>query len=152
MYKMTVAARIFFNYLCMIKGESGPQLRGQRMVTVLVADDDVDSYKLVNDILEINFREVQIERALNRQSFFVKLQQFEKQIDLILLNPDLENGSREEILEKMREINPELMDRVVLIGIDSVIANLQGPMYHIPKPYSLDCFGEVVKKACCKAY
>jgi two-component SAPR family response regulator len=121
------------------------------MVTVLVADNDFDSYRLVNDILEINFRDVQIERALNLQNFLAKLEQPEKQYDLILLNPDLVEGNQEEVLLKIREIDPELMEKVVLIGPDSLIETLQGPLYHIPKPYSLDCFSDVVKRACCKA-
>jgi DNA-binding NtrC family response regulator len=123
----------------------------QHMVTVLIADDDFDSYKLVNDILEINFRDVQIERALNLTSFFSKLQQTQKQYDLILLNPDFEDESCDDIFEKIREIDPDLMDRVVLIGSDSSIGPLSETMYSISKPFSLDCFGEVVKKACCRA-
>jgi PleD family two-component response regulator len=121
------------------------------MVNVLVADDDFDSSKLVNDILEINFRDVQIERALSRQSFFSKLQQLDKQYDLILLNPDLENGDRFEIIEKIRQINEDLIDRIVLIGSDISTESLPEEMYYITKPFSLDCFGEVVKKACCRA-
>jgi DNA-binding NtrC family response regulator len=121
------------------------------MVTVLIADDDFDSYKLVNDILEINFRDVQIERALNLTSFFSKLQQTQKQYDLILLNPDFENENSDDIFGKIREIDPDLMDRVVLIGSDSSIGPLSETMYSISKPFSLDCFGEVVKKACCRA-
>jgi PleD family two-component response regulator len=121
------------------------------MVNVLVADDDFDSYRLVNDILEINFRDVQIERALNRQSLFSKLQQFDKQYDLILLNPDLEESDRFEIIEKIRQINEDLIDRIVLIGSDFSAESLPEEMYFITKPFSLDCFGEVVKKACCRA-
>ncbi|HEX2956815.1 MAG TPA: response regulator [Chitinispirillaceae bacterium] len=121
------------------------------MVNVLVADDDFDSYRLVNDILEINFRDVQIERALNRQSFFSKLQQTDKQYDLILLNPVLENGDGNEIIEKIRKINQELIDRIVLIGSDLSMESFPEDMYYISKPFSLDCFGEIVKKACCRA-
>lgn len=117
---------------------------------VLVADDDLDVHQLVHDILQINFQQVTIDRALNGKSFLQKVQAAKPPYDLILFNirMDSENGS--DLLDTIRLQHPAVMDRMILLA-DSPAEDEQEMRQEVPcvsKPFSLDRFGEVIKKVC----
>ena len=118
------------------------------MVKILVADNDMDSHELVHDILEINFKDVRIDRALNLESLLTKIKEANPRYHLILLNLEMQKECDLDILTQIKTINPDILDRIVVMTNEDTDEVYPKPKYHIPKPFSLDQFGEVVKKAC----
>ena len=116
------------------------------MLKVLVADNNLDSHELVDDMLEINFKNVKIDRALSNESLLNKIQAADPQYNLILFNLEMGKDSNEDVISQIRSMNPELLDRLVLVA-DSAL-DLQTSFPVISKPFSLDYFGEIVKKTC----
>ena len=118
---------------------------------VLVADDDLDAHEIVHDMLHICLEGVKVDQAMSGECFMKKIGEASTPYDLILFNVrmKLENGV--DILASVQDLYPGLMDRIVLMadspGADEP-ASMEDPIC-IPKPFSLDYFGEVVKKVCC---
>ena len=119
------------------------------MVRVLIADSDLDTLELVDDLIELNFSHVRIVRALTKEAFYRKLETAEKPFDLILFNLSLHQQAETGIIDELRSRHPELLDRMVFLssGSDDDIKEPDNfPV--LKRPFSLDQFGEVVKKAC----
>jgi len=115
---------------------------------VLIADDDMDSHQLMDDILEIVFKNVKIDRTLNLQNFWTKISDGQSRYDLVLLSPGLIKEEQETFLDKLNLANPELMHKIVLIGKDQDFENCAMDIKLLPflsKPFSLDHFEEIVK-------
>lgn len=120
------------------------------MIRVLVADSNVDSHELIHDILQINFRDAQIERAHNCESFLSKVSSAGSEYNLILYSVQMEHESGKKVLPRLFSENPELLKRMVLMS-DEHDPHLDPSLRWLPKitkPYSLDYFGEVIKKTC----
>jgi len=119
-------------------------------IKVLVADTDLDVHQLVRDILEINFRDVQIERALSGSSFLSKINEAEEQFDLILYNNRIDEEQNEPVLAQVKDRNPEIANRIVIIAEseEDVKRSIYESMPYITRPFSLDNFGEVVQRTC----
>jgi len=117
---------------------------------VLVADDDLDVHQLVHDILQINFKQVTIDRALTSKSFLSKIKTAESPYDLILFNVRLNQENGGNILNSLQQEYPDIMDRVILLADSpkesTISRDLDVPC--VSKPFSLDHFGEVLKKVC----
>jgi DNA-binding NtrC family response regulator len=116
---------------------------------VLVADDDLDVHELVHDILQINFKQVKVDRALSSKSFLKKLDEADDPYDLILFNVRLnENGNN--CLSMVQQQFPNIMERIILLADspDGHEKPLSKNMPCVSKPFSLDHFGEVIKKVC----
>jgi DNA-binding NtrC family response regulator len=118
---------------------------------VLVADDDLDFHEIIHDMLNISLEGIKIEQAMSGESFMKKIGEALVPYDLILINVrmKLENGA--DILASVKKLYPGLMDRIVLMA-DAPGAEgttLIRDTICILKPFSLDYFGEVVKKVCC---
>ncbi len=120
------------------------------MTRVLIADHDVDSHELIDDLIEINFQDAVIERALTKESFFIKIDTSGSTYNLILFNLDLEHPGEKDIFVQLEERHPELISRIVFLssGQPSTPASAAGRYAILTKPFSLDHFGEVVKKTC----
>jgi hypothetical protein len=86
------------------------------MIRVLVADSNLDSHELIQDIVHINFRNVQIERAHNCESFLTKVSSAQPQYNLILYSVRMENESGKNILSDLFAQNPELFKRMILMS------------------------------------
>ena len=117
---------------------------------VLVADDDLDLHQLVHDILQINFQQVTIDRALTRNSFLEKLNAAKSPYDLILFNIRMNKHNGDSLLDSVRQLHPDIMDRMILLA-DSPAEEEPAATREVPrvsKPFSLDHFGEVIKKVC----
>jgi len=123
-------------------------LKGASMFNVLVADCDMDSHELVNDILEINFKNVKIDRALCYDSFLNKLQNPGQQYDLILLNPETGKDTGNDTLATLQNSFPELLDRVILLADTQLDSSVVQSLPVIYKPFSLDNFGEKLRQVC----
>ena len=118
---------------------------------VLVADDDLDAHELIHDILQINFKQVKIDRALSGESFIKKIEEAKNGYDLILFNIRLKYENGKDILSSLQHKFPGILDRIVLMA-DSPVQEMKHPHVKkipcISKPFSLDYFGEVIKKVC----
>ncbi|MBD3317917.1 MAG: hypothetical protein GF344_19205 [Chitinivibrionales bacterium] len=120
-------------------------------VNILVASSDLDIYELVVDILEITFKKTKLDRARDYRKSAEMLSKPDAKYNLILLDQGLDNEDERHVLTAMKTDFPEVADRIVLL------ADSQGPHPDfkllegtscIAKPFSLDEFGEIVKKAC----
>ena len=120
------------------------------MIKALIADSDLDSHELVDDILQINFRYVKIDRALNATSFLNKIKDAQPPYNLILFNPEIDINGELKLLDQIRALNPQMLNHIILLNadIDQFRESESGIMFAIKKPFSLDYFSEVIKKAC----
>ncbi|MBN1578022.1 MAG: hypothetical protein JW913_15790 [Chitinispirillaceae bacterium] len=120
------------------------------MVRVLIADNDLDSHELIDDLIEINFRDVTIERALTKESFLVKIGTAASSYNLILFNLDLEKGNEGEgVIAYLEANHPDILGRIVFITLDQQAAvSMKGGYAVVTRPFSIDHFVEVVQKAC----
>ncbi len=123
-------------------------LKGGALTRVLIADSDLDSHELMDDLIEINFRDALIDHALTKKSFLAKVEGSKEPFNLILFNLDLDSDGNGCILSQLREQRPELLDRMVFIGSEEdMMTSPQGTRPFLKKPFSLDRFGEVVSNA-----
>jgi len=120
------------------------------MIRVLVADSNLDSHKLINDIVQINFRNVVIDQAHNCESFAEKVEGAKPQYNLIFYSIRMENEDGRNKLSEMIQKNPDLRKRMILMAEskDTPLPNALNLIPIVTKPYSLDYFGEVIKKTC----
>lgn len=121
------------------------------MIKVLIADDDLDFHELMDDVLEINFRDVKIDRALSIENFWNRIKECGDQYDLVLFNSSLQQDSEECVLNSIKKLDPALLGKLVLVGDKQDDIQYSPDLLDLPylqKPFSLDHFGEVVKKAC----
>ncbi|MBN1129515.1 MAG: response regulator [Chitinispirillaceae bacterium] len=117
---------------------------------VLVADDDLDLHQLVYDILQINFKQVTIDRALTSKSFLEKVKDAKSPYDLILFNIRMNKENGANLLEAVQKQYPAIMDRMILLA-DSPEEQEPALDRDVPcmsKPFCLDRFGEILKKVC----
>lgn len=120
------------------------------MIRVLVADRNLDSHELIHDIVHINFRNVTIERAHNTESFVSKVASAKPQYNLILYSVHMDDEGDKPVLSEAIRKNPEISKRTILMAeSDSVkVPDMFNSFPTVTKPYSLDYFGEVIKKTC----
>ena len=119
------------------------------MVRVLVADNNLDSLELFDDLIDVHFKEADIQRALTKEAFFRKLDNSVKPFNLILFSASFEDGTTETVIDTLRVRYPELLDRLVIFTADKLPG--ESPLGVFPvlqRPFSLDIFGEVVANAC----
>lgn len=123
------------------------------MVRVLIADDDLDSHELLDDLIEINFRDVEIDRALTRESVLQKTGAADASYDLVLFNMHPgKNGSDSDAVELVSHLEknqPQLLDRTVFILPKESDPQALGIASRFPvlfRPFSLDEFSDVVQK------
>jgi DNA-binding NtrC family response regulator len=116
---------------------------------VLIASEDMEVHQLMCDVLEMNFRRVKIERALSFQSFWAKLPAGEDDPwHLIFLCLDYVAEEPETFLKRVREANPEALEKIILTGYASEFdgyADEIRQLPFLPKPFSLDMFEEMAK-------
>jgi response regulator of citrate/malate metabolism len=117
---------------------------------VLVAHADLDVHQLVYDILQINLRQVTIDRALTSKSFLKKIKDSKAPYDLILFNVGMNKENGGDLLDTSQRDFPDILDRIILLA-DSPEEHEQQLCKEIPclsRPFSLDHFGEAIKKVC----
>jgi len=119
-----------------------------KKTNVLIADDDMDSHQLMDDILEIVLKNVKIDRTLNLAGFWGKISDVQNGYGLVLLSPGLIREEQETFLDKLNSSNPELMQKIVLIGKEQDFENCAMDIKLLPflsKPFSLDHFEAIIK-------
>jgi DNA-binding NtrC family response regulator len=117
------------------------------LVKALIADDDMDILQLMDDVLEINFRNLKTERALSQESFWAKISAEGAFWHLLFLSVEY---IREEprFLERLAETNRQLSGKTILMGRESDQETLAEDAKRLPflaKPFSLDRFEELIK-------
>lgn len=120
------------------------------MKKVLVGDEDLDVHQLVHDILQINFKQVTIDRALTGKSFLNKIKAAKNPYDLILCNVRMNEENGANLLDSIKTEYPDIFDRIILLA-DSPEESSIPLGKNVPcvsKPFCLDHFGEVIKKVC----
>ena len=116
------------------------------MVRVLIADNDLDSHELVDDIVEMIFRDVKIDRALSRESLYARIGAAEAKYDLVLFNYAMQSSELSEILDHVRTPNPLLEKRIVFITSEKTRGEIPESFPVLFRPFSLDAFSDVVMK------
>jgi DNA-binding response OmpR family regulator len=120
-------------------------------IKVLLADNDLDIHKLISDLLPLIFKNVVVDKALNSEVVLTKLSDASNTYNLIILDLGLGDIDGGNILETIAGRFPEVLSRMVLI-LAAPEALPPGEPYtniaRVVKPFSLDEFGELAKKAC----
>ena len=120
-------------------------------VRVLVADDNLDSQELVNDILLINFKDVSVERVLDAATLRKKLSAAKKPYDLVIAASNLADPRGASALAIIRDEFAAYRDRTVILE-DAPGKVPRGPetagIPVLTKPFSLDEFGDRVRTIC----
>jgi len=119
-------------------------------VKVLIADDDMDVHQLMSDVLEINFRDVQVERALTPQSFWAKaaVPEGEKPWQIVFLCVDYIKEEPDNFLGRLNEANPDAQAKLIITGYAQDFESCAEDIRQLPflaKPFSLDTFEAMVK-------
>ena len=116
---------------------------------VLLADHDLDVHKLIADILPILFRNVTIDRVMKSEGVLEKLGSPEANYGLVIVDLQLGDVDGQSIVTAIQARFPEVLERLVLI-VDSPDAVPKDTVFneipHVTKPFSLDEFGEIVRK------
>ncbi len=117
---------------------------------VLIASNDLDVYQLIKDILEITFKGVTIDRALDSAKLSERLSDSSTAYNLILVDTRFNDHDESTIPEYLRRHFPQFIDRtvVVLDADDRELADETEGLPVVYKPFSLDEFDQVVRAAC----
>ncbi len=119
------------------------------MIKVLIVDDNLDSHELLNDVLHINFQEVEIERAHDSKSFISKSAQCDSHYDLILLSASIIKGTESDLWQEVQNHTPDIWNKTVVMTADGD-SPFENPRFNqlprVSKPFSLDHFAEVLRK------
>lgn len=118
------------------------------MVHVLIADNDLDSHELVDDVVDMIFRDVRIDRALSKESLFLRLGASGNNYDLIIFNYTMEKKEIEEVIQYITATRPELLPSIFFITSDKQHKEIPAQFPVLTRPYSLDAFSEIAKKIC----
>jgi DNA-binding response OmpR family regulator len=118
---------------------------------VLVADNDLDVHELVNDILCITFKDVEVDRVLDGDLFRAKLFSSKNKYDLLLVASGVTDASGKDIVSIVVDEFPALVKKTAVIEETAATTRLDRSGAAIPlirKPFSLDEFSSVIKKIC----
>ena len=118
-------------------------------IHVLVVGNDIHIHKLVVDILEITLNDVEIERATNAEGFFVKHENNVNPFNLFIIDCNHDKSSNEDFLYEVHDRYSDCIDKMIIL-IDSIDEKPNNEalrnITYIIKPFSLDEFGDLVKK------
>jgi hypothetical protein len=123
------------------------------LVRALIAEEDLNLHQIVHDILEICFKNVRIDRALNYDSLYQHLRERGDQYDLILYDVDFDDRLDRDALPAIRVEFAHLLPAFVLMVPRKVDLetwpHAQGLPY-VAHPFSLDEFSQIVTHVCAK--
>ncbi|MBN1980478.1 MAG: response regulator transcription factor [Chitinivibrionales bacterium] len=117
-------------------------------VRVLIMGYDLNEHQLITDILEITFPNTVVDRTVNIETFFTKLEE-STDYNLIVLDLSGDRQSNQDFLDKIRARYPQLLERIVILLEQSEVKideSLIGSISFLNKPFSLDTFGEIIQK------
>ncbi len=120
-------------------------------INVLVASADLDVHELVADILEIIFKEVNLDRVMDIDRVREKIHSGEFAYNLILLDYHICNVDGKTDLLAIDELPQPALERLVIIVDAAEGVTVDPGLENIPmvtKPFSLDEFDHIVRSAC----
>ncbi|MBD3240172.1 MAG: response regulator, partial [Chitinivibrionales bacterium] len=85
-------------------------------VRALIAEEDLNLHQVVHDILEMSFKDLEIERAMNYDSLLNALRQEGPGLDLILYDLRFDQSSGHNALAVIRSEMPDLLPRLVVLA------------------------------------
>jgi DNA-binding NtrC family response regulator len=118
-------------------------------VQVLIAVEDLSLHQAIDDILEIGFKEVEIDRALSTEVFLERLRESERRYDVIVydLRCDEETDTPG-LADVVREF-PQVTKRLVVVATsaESIRHNSAADgVAWVRYPLSLDAFVDTVRR------
>lgn len=116
--------------------------------SVLIAGCDLDIHQVVSDILEITFKGIEVERALDREKFVERLNEATL-YSLIVVDVSIDGSEGESIIDLLEREYARYLDRVVFILESRPEADENTGYAGYPfvvKPFSLDEFDTVVRE------
>lgn len=118
-------------------------------VRALIAEEDLNLHQVVHDILEMSFKDLRIERAMNYDSLLNVLRQDGAELDLILYDLRFDSSSGQSALSIIRNEMPELLPRLVILAANGDELRAQEEargLAYVLHPFSLDDFTDTVKR------
>ncbi len=118
-------------------------------IRALVALEDLGLHQVVEDILEITFKEVKTERVMSSEALFERLREHGEEYDLVLLDVQFDSDAEQSPLAVVRAELPALADRLVLViprsRSSSLDAQWEG-FSRVVLPFVLDDFSATVRE------
>jgi DNA-binding NtrC family response regulator len=116
---------------------------------ILIADDDMDGQQLLLDLLEINFRDVRVERALSPQSFWEKIAANESDESWYMILVSMEYIKEDPtFIDRLKDTSLDALGKTIIMGLQDELETLNEDIKNLPylsKPFSLDEFEAIVK-------
>jgi hypothetical protein len=120
-------------------------------VKALVADENLEVHKLVNDILLISFKDVTVDRALDAATVRAKLGTARPGYNLVIVGSGLADASGKSVISVLWEDFPQYRGAVAILQ-DAAGKVPDTPLLKkipvLKKPFSLDEFSDCIKKIC----
>ncbi len=118
----------------------------QKIVRILVVDDDIDVCDYLKKFL--SYEGYEVETISDPKKVMDKLK--EKQYQIIILDLKMPGISGEELLKKIREFDKDICI-IIYTGYPSIKSAVETMKYqvfdYLKKPLEIDAFREVIKKA-----
>lgn len=118
-------------------------------VSVLVVGNDLNTHKLLIDIIEITFNDVLMEKSINFKDMYAKLDVKKDGYNLLVM--DCRNGKydTEDLIKNIKSSFPKQLEKTIILldsYEDKPDAEIIGNIPIVIKPFSLDEFGELLNK------
>ncbi len=120
-------------------------------VTVLLAGTDFDIQRLVVDVVEMTYTEVEIERALDFNALHNKLEDNPSKFNVFIFDGPMVKAFNDE-MGTMDDAKIALFEKKVILISDSEDDleqnGFKDRFTHLIKPFSLDVFQDLIKETC----
>lgn len=120
-------------------------------VNVLLAGTDFDVQRLVVDVVEMTYSEVEIERALDFNALHLKLEDNPSKYSVFIFDGPMVKAFNDEMVS-MDENKIALFEKKVILISDSEEDleqnGFKDRFTHLIKPFSLDTFQDLIKETC----
>jgi hypothetical protein len=120
-------------------------------VNVLFASHDLDFHELLKDVINITYKNVKLDKVLDHEKMIEILGNSRNRYHLIIMDSHFVESEGKHAISILAERFPAMLNRTVLVvdpatPLPELPAGANIPV--IEKPFSLDTFGETVKKIC----
>ena len=120
-------------------------------IRVLVVEDDLNVHKVIDDILEVVYRDLKIDKALTTESLLGKIKQNDTTYDLVLFDIHFEEPAGRDLLLKLRTERPDLNQKIVILNGSYEGVSTDQDLKGLPvilRPFSIDKFSETITNIC----
>lgn len=120
-------------------------------VNVLLAGTDFDIQRLVVDVVEMTYSDVEIERALDFDALHSKLDDNPSKYNVFIFDGPMVKAFNDE-MGSMSDDKITLFEKKVILISDSeddlTTNGFKDRFTHLIKPFSLDTFQDLIKETC----